>query len=180
MPDDKKDLGVLNIEEDPIDSSKVSDKSDTVVPDDKKSLWVLNIEEDPIDSSKLVYLYLESESKRSIFRGDPVFIARCKNNTTEVYINWQERLIGFLDDSSEHEISSRIGKQKATTFNWSLSTNSKATFHPKPISYLKSMMTADKFAARTKVYSEDKTVTAVWNTTGMEDAIKPLREACGW
>jgi type VI secretion system protein VasI len=60
-----------------------------------------------------------------------------------------------------------------------MSTDSKATFHPQPIAFLKSMMEANTLVAQVTPYNESP-VTAIFDTTGLADAIKPLRETCNW
>ena len=60
-----------------------------------------------------------------------------------------------------------------------MSTDSQATFHPKAISFLKSLLQSNKLVAQITPYNESP-VTAIFNTAGLENAIKPLRETCHW
>ncbi|WP_257025488.1 type VI secretion protein [Pseudoalteromonas sp. MIP2626] len=41
------------------------------------------------------------------------------------------------------------------------------------------MLTSDKLVAQVTPYNESP-ATAIFNTTGLKNAIKPLRETCNW
>lgn len=77
-------------------------------------------------------------------------------------------------------VLSRIGSEQASTRQWSLSTDSQATFYPdNPITFIKRLLEVDRFVAQVTPYGEDP-VTAVFALGGLVNAIKPLRETCGW
>ena len=135
--------------------------------------WSVDIETNPIDDSKTVTLILKADEGNSRWGRPVVMIARCKSNTTDLYIAWNDYL------GSEADVLSRVGDTKAQTRRWSMSTDSKATFHPQPIAFLKSMMEANTLVAQVTPYNESP-VTAIFDTTGLADAIKPLRETCNW
>ena len=138
-----------------------------------KGKWQVTVDKNPIDDSKTVTLILNADSGKSRW-GKPVYlVARCQSNTTDLYIGWNDYL------GSEADVLTRVGENKASTQRWSLSTDSKATFHRNPISFLKGMLKSDKLIAQVTPYNENP-VTAVFNTTGLNNAIKPLRETCGW
>ena len=101
--------------------------------------------------------------------GRPVFlIARCKRNKTELYIGWNE----YLGRSAF--VLTRIGNKKSVKSIWGMSSDYKATFHAKPISFLKEILEADKLVAQITPYNESP-VTAIFNTQGLKNAIRPLR-----
>jgi hypothetical protein len=60
-----------------------------------------------------------------------------------------------------------------------MSTDSQATFHPQAIPFLKSLVQANKLVAQVTPYNASP-VTAIFDTTGLGNAIKPLRETCNW
>jgi type VI secretion system protein VasI len=144
------------------------------LPTSSEGEWRVSVDTNPIDDSKTVVLALTAETGVSAY-GDPIaLILRCKSNQTEVYINWNNYL------GSEAAVTSRIGDAAAQTRLWSLSTDSKATFYPSgDISFIKSLMGVDQFVAQVTPYSESP-VTAVFNTSGLEVAVAPLRETCNW
>lgn len=138
-----------------------------------KGKWNVSVDVNPIDDSKTVTLVLDADSGKNRW-GKPVFlVARCKSNTTDFYIGWNDYL------GSEADVLTRVGDNKAVTQRWSMSTNSQATFHRKPIPFLKEMLTSSKLVAQVTPYNENP-VTAIFNTAGLENAIKPLRETCNW
>ena len=137
--------------------------------------WMVTDEVNPIDDSRTVTLALPADSGKSKWGNPIILIARCKSNTTELFIGWGDYL------GREANVLTRIGKHDAVTREWSLSTNSQATFYPgnRDISFLKQMMEADTLVAQVTPYNESPT-TAVFDTEGLDVAIKPLRETCGW
>ena len=139
-----------------------------------KGDWRVSVDTNPIDDSTTVTLVLPSESGKSRW-GRPInLVARCKSNTTELYINWNDYL------GSEAKVTTRVGDMAANTKNWSLSTDSQATFYPRgDIGFLKEMMRADRLVAQVTPYNENP-VTAIFDTAGMENAIEPLRTTCNW
>lgn len=138
-----------------------------------KGKWNVSVDVNPIDDSKTVTLVLDADSGKNRW-GKPVYlVARCKSNTTDLYIGWNDYL------GSEADVLTRVGDNKAITQRWSMSTDKKATFHRKPIPFLKEMLTSSKMVAQVTPYNESP-VTAIFNTSGLENVIKPLRETCSW
>jgi type VI secretion system protein VasI len=138
-----------------------------------KGKWNVSADVNPIDDSKTATLMLSADSGKNKWGKAIYLIARCKSNTTDLYIGWNDYL------GSEASVLTRVGSNKAITQRWSLSTDKKATFHSKPIPFLKEMLDAPKLVAQVTPYNESP-VTAIFNTAGLENAIKPLRETCGW
>lgn len=150
--------------------------ADAVAPDNDQGdlgSWDVSVDTNPMDDTRTVTLLLRAESGNSAY-GDPIYLlVRCMSNETEFFIAWDDYL------GREAVVTTRIGDSAAVTAPWSLSTDNSATFHRNPITILKEMMTANRFVARVTPYNESPT-TAVFDTTGMSEAIKPLREICNW
>lgn len=138
-----------------------------------KGKWQVSVDINPIDDSKTVTLILEADSGKDRWGNAVFLVARCMSNSTDLYIGWNDYL------GREADVLTRIGDDKAVTERWSLSTDKKATFHRKAIPFLKQMLTSPKLVAQVTPYNESP-VTAIFNTSGLENAIKPLRETCGW
>lgn len=139
----------------------------------KYRYWDVSFSADPIDDSKTVVLSLTADSGKNKWGSLVTVIARCKQNSTDFYINWNSYL------GTDADVLTRIGSNKAVTSRWSMSTNKKSTFHKKPISFLKEMQNSNKLVAQISPYNASP-VTAIFDTSGLENAIVPLREACGW
>ncbi len=136
--------------------------------------WLVESSINPVDDSRKVILYLEADSGASQWGNKIFLIVRCQSNKTEMFIKWHDYL------GSDVYVLTRIGSEKAETKEWNISTDSQGSFYPyKTISFLKRMMKANKLLAQVTPYNENP-VTAIFNTTGMSNAIKPLRETCGW
>jgi len=135
--------------------------------------WIVNEKVNPIDDSKTVTLILYASDGESRWGEKIPFVARCQSNATEAYISWGDYLGG------EARVLTRVGSNKASTQRWSLSTDKQASFAPQPIDLLKEMATADRFLAQVTPYNENP-VTAIFQTSGLTNALKPLRETCDW
>ena len=144
--------------------------------------WIVTEDVNPIDDSRTVALMLSAESGRSARGGIVVLIARCKSNRTEVYIDWDD----YLGDDSNSvyqkwkHVTIRIGDHDAKEQRWSLSTNGEATFAPDWAgSLLKQMIDENRLVVQTTPYAENPN-TAIFNISGLKEAIKPLTDACNW
>lgn len=137
--------------------------------------WNVSIDTNPIDDTKTVTLYLLADSGKSSMLGQPVVLfIRCKSLETNVFINWRDYL------GSEATVLTRIGKEKAETRNWNLSTDSQATFLPtNEVDFLNKLLIVDSFVAQVTPYNESP-VTAIFDVKGLSNAITPLRETCNW
>lgn len=60
-----------------------------------------------------------------------------------------------------------------------MSTDSQETFKRQPINVLKLMLEAESFVAQITPYNESP-VTAIFEITGMPEAIADIRETCSW
>ena len=136
--------------------------------------WQVTEKTNPLDDSKTVVLALMSTEGRNYLGKYPVLIARCMSDKTEVYIGWNE----FLGSDSSR-VTLRVGDEPARVERWSHSTDDRATFAQSDIRLLKQMLNADRLVAQVTPYRESP-ITAIFPLTGLSDAIKPLRETCGW
>lgn len=135
--------------------------------------WDVSEKVNPIDDSKTVTLFLEATTGKNKWNKKVYLVARCQSNKTDVYIGWNDYL------GREASVLTRIGSNKAVTSSWSLSTDSKATFHIKPIAFLKKMENSNNLIAQITPYNESP-LTAVFDTIGLSNALVPLRETCNW
>lgn len=137
--------------------------------------WVSHTETNPLDDSSTVLLVLESESGTNRRRQSVKLAIRCKSNTTDMWIIWGDYLGNDMPS-----VTTRLGQEDAKTDRWSLSTNNTSTFYPgSPIGLLKEMMSETRYVAQITPYNESP-ITAVFNISGLEEAIGPLRKTCNW
>jgi type VI secretion system protein VasI len=136
--------------------------------------WRVSSNTNPIDDSKTVVISLTADSGQNDRGKKPNLVIRCESNTTEMFIIWDDYLGGKV------RVLTRIGKQDAITKKWTLSSDSTASFHPNgTISFVKGMTKSNSFIAQVTPYNANP-ITAIFDTTGLENALKPLRETCGW
>ena len=136
--------------------------------------WNVSSETNPIDDSKTVFARLTADEGISRWKKPVSLLVRCKSDKTEFYITWHDYL------GRDAYVLTRVGSDKPQTKKWSLSSDSKATFHPSgTIAFLKQMEKNDKFLAQVTPYNESP-LTAIFDTTGMSEALKPIKETCHW
>lgn len=134
-----------------------------------KGKWYVSVDGD----SKAVTLTLNADSGKNRW-GKPVYLAvRCKGNTTDLYIGWNDYL------GLEASVLTRVGTNKAITQSWSMSTDKNTTYHNEPIPFIKEILDSPKLVTQVTLYNESS-ITAVFNTSGLGNIIKPLRDSCGW
>ena len=141
-----------------------------------KGSWKVQTTTNPIDDSKTIVFVLNAESGEGSF-GTPVrLVIRNLSGATNVYVNWESYL------GSEADVLMRVGKEKAKTDRWSMSTDSKATFLPakyNPVEFIGRLKTVETLVLQVTPYG-DSPVTAVFNVIGFKEAIAPHVEELGW
>lgn len=137
--------------------------------------WNTRIDKNPLnDSTTVILVNPASEGKARLGKRISLLL-RCKNNKTEVFVSWNDYL-----GSDGAKVTHRVGDAEAKTRTWSQSTDNTATFYPgNDITLIKSMFGESKFVAQVTPYNESPS-TAVFEISGLDKAIKPLREECGW
>ena len=145
--------------------------------------WVIASSMNPLTDKPTITAHLAAISGESKW-GDPIYLAiRCQNDETDLFINWSM----FITTQSP-KVTMRIDSGRVLTYPWNISTDYKATLYPDflltPItSYLidliELLLEADRFVAEVTPYGESP-VTATWELVGIEYAVQPVRQACGW
>ncbi|NOX74548.1 MAG: hypothetical protein GXP03_13355 [Alphaproteobacteria bacterium] len=111
----------------------------------------------------------------------PVLVLRCLENRTVVYITTDCHLTSS-DYSNYGDVTYRLDETKAITKGFTESTDNKALGlwrGSSAIPFIKAMFSHDQMLTRFTPYSENA-VTAKFDIAGLEESIKPLREACNW
>ena len=144
--------------------------------------WSISSAINPIDDTQTIVLQLTADTGQSSYGVPVAFIARCRSNVTEAYVLWNE----YLGDDSSNSLGDskyvtvRIGSDPATRSSWEVSTDNEATFAPdSPIDFLRKMLDADHMLVQTTPYGESP-VTAVFDTSGMDLALRELANVCHW
>jgi len=136
--------------------------------------WQTSTDVDPLNDKNIYLATLTATSGRNKWNKPISLTVRCSDNTTELFINWND----FLGSDAYTTI--RIDKEKATKANWTLSTDKVAAFYPgSPVSILKKLAGSKSFIASVTPYNESP-VTAVFDTNGAAAAFADIRKGCGW
>lgn len=153
----------------------LNDTKPTVIDTSLKSPWTISEKIDPINDKKTVTLINTATTGTNRYGKSISLVIRCKHNrSTDVYIDWGTYL------GRDAYVSLRIDNAKRFRETWDLSNDKTASFYRyNRIKLIKKFLTGNKLVAQTTPYSSN-TITAVFDTNGLEDAIKSLREACDW
>jgi type VI secretion system protein VasI len=87
----------------------------------------------------------------------------------------------MADSGGYDRVTTRIDDLRAETRSWVESTNNEALglWRGSGISFIRSMFGHDVLLVQATPFN-DNTIIIEFPITGVEDAIKPLREACHW
>lgn len=143
--------------------------------------WTVREDVNPVDDSKTTYASLASGEGSSGGGTSVVLTVRCQSKETEVFANWSD----YLGDDSHDvyndwkRVTVRVGSEPAKTERWDISTDSKGTFAPSPVSFAKRIAKADRLVLETVPYGENP-ATAVFTLKGANNALKSVADNCGW
>lgn len=116
---------------------------------------------------------------RAGLRRNPVLVIRCREHKTNVYVSFDTSVAG---SSGDVPVQYRIGDQPVVKASWASSQdhNGYGVWSSAPaIKLIKSMLSSDEFFVRADVRIMGSSE-ALFKLKGIEDAVKPVREACDW
>ncbi|MDP8249597.1 type VI secretion system-associated protein TagO [Pseudochrobactrum saccharolyticum] len=150
----------------------------------KNSPWVSSTETSKLTDDKNVVIFVESEDPINCRwnRTDKAsLVLRCHEKRTLLHINTQCHMTSSEYDSYG-DVTYRLDSEKAKTTSMTASTDNRALglwTGGKSIPVIKQMIGKEKLVVRMVPYGESP-ITATFNITGLEEAIKPLRTECKW
>jgi len=172
----------------PAGAEKTDDQGTSVDPEvpakpsHTPNKWRIRTVISDIDDSTNVFLSVTSkEVVRSRFgRSDylTLFI-QCRENTTLTYVHFAGN---FMSDYQHGTVTYRLDKTPAQRIRMKESNDHEALGlwgGSKAIPFVKGMFGYDNLLVKATPHSENA-VSAVFPIAGLEEAIKPLREACHW
>jgi DNA-directed RNA polymerase subunit RPC12/RpoP len=138
---------------------------------EKKKGWQYSSRVSPIDDSTTHVLRLVANDKiPGVLNKTPTLIIRHKEGETDVYFN-----TGSYLGSDNVKVTHRLDKYKPTTLTWGLSTDSKSIFYPTDVkTFINGLRFNKQLVIRLTPYNENP-ITAVFNLTGLEEAIEPMK-----
>jgi type VI secretion system protein VasI len=137
--------------------------------------WQVRDQVNPLDDTRTVDLALVATGGAAAGDRPAILNLRCQSGETEVYINWRTHL------GSGAQVATRIGAAEVDRRQWSTSSNQQATFYPRndAVAFIKALMAADRLVAQVAP-SAGNPITAAFDTDGLANAVKPLRQSCRW
>jgi type VI secretion system protein VasI len=107
--------------------------------------------------------------------GKPTILAiRYDRKKTEVFVSWGDYL------GSKAYVTMRIGKEKAETSEWSMSSDKTATFYPKDrVSLIKRIALVDKVVFQCTPYNESP-ITAIFDVRGLSELAEKYMGDLRW
>jgi Type VI secretion system VasI, EvfG, VC_A0118 len=148
-----------------------------------KGLWRVSETTSAFDDSKTVVLQLSSTSPvRGQFgpAGPAILYLRCMENTTNAYI-WMNDLF-LADIQGFGRVEYRIDEQGAAAANMEVSTDNKALglwSGGRAIPFIQELIGGEMIVFRVTPFNESP-IEFKMKIGGLEGAVAPLREACGW
>lgn len=153
----------------------------TVVP--TKSEWSVQTETSPVDDSKNVFLQVAGTNGITDQYGQESEITltlACRENVTAAIVNFGGHFMSDLGGAGR--VTYRIDTAPAQTKSFSESNNHEALGlwnGATSIPWIKSLFGGTKMYIEATPYSQN-VVSDFLRIAGLEEAITPLREACGW
>ena len=120
--------------------------------------WKVSEKINPLDDTRTINLILEASSGQTSMGRTPTLVLRCQSGEVNVYVVWADYL------GSEAVVTWRVGGTAAQSRQWSLSTDSMATFYPGDARRftVDELLPATQFVAQVTPYNESP-VTAVFD-----------------
>lgn len=155
--------------------------ADTESQEEEKKGWIIRKETSKIDDSISYYLILFSDDfiDESEKEHGAIAIACPKKTTTIIFDTGENYLV---DNGDYDRVTYRLDKEKAKTIPMEVAKGHKAIglwSGAKSIPFIKEMFGHDKMVVQITPYQKGP-VTMEFSISGLEEAIKPIREECKW
>ena len=167
---------------------KVSGRTPVKVPVAETNLtgnWYTQINKSKFEDTTDVTLSILSKGVVSCTRyGSSDYVSlvlRCHENTTALYLKTQDCFLAS-GVSGYGQVDARLDGDKSSTLHMVESTDNRSLGlwrGSNSIPYIKKMFDKETLLVRFTPYNESP-VTAEFNIAGVEEAVKPLRNACSW
>jgi len=145
--------------------------------------WQVRSEISPIDDSTKVFVSLTGNdgivNRFGQKENMSIYIA-CRENTTSLYIYFGGNFMS--DNQGAGRITYRVDNNTAKKKSFTESNNNEALGlwnGGSSIPFIKSLFGGNRLYVQATPYNENA-ISDFFSITGLEEAIKPLREACNW
>ena len=139
-----------------------------------KGEWQVSVDENQSDFTKnkaTASIYASSSYPDNI---TPRLVLHCDSRSTRLYINWGTP----VGDTNRYNIF--IDSDKFPTPRWNRSRNKLLTYYPRAVlGKVKQMLEADQYMIEIE-QKEGPLLKAVFDITGIKEAVEPIRYICEW
>ena len=148
-----------------------------------KSAWQIKEETSKIDDSKNVYAALESSEAITNPYGQrrkAVLLVRCAEKKTSLYLTFADHFISSIQQYGT--VTYRIDRNPAQKRGFQEFTDHKALglwSGADAIPFIRQLYGGDTLFVQATPYNQSP-VTAEFQITGTQEALEPVRAACGW
>lgn len=157
--------------------------AEPIIPPENKGNWQVQSDVSKIDDTTNVFLALNSiEEIEGRFgrQGHMTLMIVCREKKTNLYITFAGHFMSSIQGAGT--VTYRLDQESAKTASFSNSSDNQALglwSGSSAVPFVKSMLGKQKLLVRAQPYSESA-VTGEFKIAGVENAIEPLRKACGW
>ncbi|MGH8501036.1 MAG: type VI secretion system-associated protein TagO [Gammaproteobacteria bacterium] len=142
--------------------------------------WRIASQTSPTDGSRSIYLHLDAsgltfDRARQPIR--PTLWIRCQDNRTSLYVAWDAYLGTYYAD-----VRYRVDSAPVGTESWLLADDKEAAGlwnDAAAIPFIKALFGGEELVMNVTPYN-DRVLTGQFELAGIEQAIAPVREVCGW
>jgi type VI secretion system protein VasI len=142
--------------------------------------WRVRESTSPIDDGPVVHMMLEADTTvEDLVAGEvrPKLWVTCEEGQVAAYVDW-----GFTIGGGRKLLTVRLDREEAEDAVLEISNSFESIGSWKSenvVRYLERMLDHNQFTVRTTSMSNDPLV-AEFDIRGFDEAVKPLRAACGW
>ncbi len=147
----------------------------------KEGGWIVVQTASAMDDSKGVSLAKPAEqtAKAWLKMVRPSIHIRCKENKTDLYINFDTSLAIVPDKLDTGDVRIRLDGQKPRKYNWTSATNGQAYFARMPINLLRDMSAAKKMKVEFTPFNGNTQIVS-FDLTGIDVHLPDVAAACNW
>ena len=164
----------------PCEAATAPVASATAVADVGTGAWIVGpIEVDPMTDDRRALVSLVAASGTDWFGAPFTLTIGCTDGSTELAVSW---LRSDLGPERLIDVDTRIGDGEVTTepwFNAVTDTGTDTGYGGADTAFIESLFGETRLAHQVQV-TDGSLATAVFDITGIENAVANVRETCGW
>ncbi|WP_405048312.1 type VI secretion system-associated protein TagO [[Roseibacterium] beibuensis] len=151
---------------------------------ERGSQWTVQSETSAMTDETSVFLSVRSENPVTCSwnrGGYPVLFVRCLENTTSIIFSTDCHMTSSRYNNYG-DVTYRLDNEEPRTRGFTESTNNRSLglwSGGEAIPFIRAMLDNERLLARMTPFS-DSPIEMEFNISGLDQAIVPLREACGW